>query len=204
MLLSIIWGRNLKSEKSIFLSLALSMLIHGLALFSISKSDQLRVQKINFSKIQSDQTESRMTMYIQSENVIRKKHSQGLRPQQKKTKKLLDKKIKKVGKVKKVKDQGRNDLYAKYLNEIRSLIQKGTKYPRVAKKLKMQGKVKISFEIEWPNKIKNLNIVDKSDYELLNKSALSIVEEMNDIPTIPNELNMKMVKVVIPVVYELL
>ena len=68
----------------------------------------------------------------------------------------------------------------------------------------MQGKVKISFEIEWPNKIKNLNIVDKSDYELLNKSALSIVEEMNDIPTIPNELNMKMVKVVIPVVYELL
>jgi TonB family protein len=94
---------------------------------------------------------------------------------------------------------GKNDLY---LKELSQLFAEKKKYPSMAKKLGVQGIVKVSFTIMPSGQFKNISLVEKN-HELLNRAALSLVNEVNPFKPFPKNLEPKEMAVTLPISYTL-
>ncbi|MGK0367207.1 MAG: TonB family protein [Thermoproteota archaeon] len=120
-------------------------------------------------------------------------------PKQSKNSKAINTSKKKVSETK-----GQNKLLNKYLAEVRDSILRNKHYPRVAKKLKQEGLAIVSFEIHFPNKIKNIKLKKQTSYKILNSSAINTVIKLKDIAKIPKSLKRKLIKIEVPLNYQTL
>lgn len=104
-----------------------------------------------------------------------------------------------------VKSSGDENKKARYINEVRKLIIKNKKYPRIAQRLKQEGVVELSFKIEKSNKIKDLEIVEASSFESLNQAALEAVESI-DLAELefPKDLPSDWLEIQLPMQFDLL
>jgi hypothetical protein len=181
-------------------SIILSLVLHALILFGINSI--VNNEKINHSdNIGNSQVKTTVKIV--------------LKPKKKKqpTKSLKDKK--KVAETDKVNslenielqdqkmiDQGKESDLAKYLSSVRDLIVKHKYMNRISKKLKLKGRVELSFSITWPNNISNLNITKPSVHTPLNESAITGIKSIGDLPNIPKSLKNEVLTAEIAVIYE--
>jgi protein TonB len=91
---------------------------------------------------------------------------------------------------------------ARYLKEnfsyIRDLIQRRVVYPVIARRMGWQGRVKVSFIIFADGFAKDVNIIQTSGIEILDRSAIKAVKEASPFPKPPCEA-----QIIIPLVYRL-
>ncbi|OCL87169.1 energy transducer TonB [Arcobacter porcinus] len=91
-----------------------------------------------------------------------------------------------------------------YLGKIKHIIEKNKKYPRVAKRLKHEGKVTISFDILADGKIVNIRIIENSKYKTLDQATMELLENIAFFDAIPKELNKTVWNnIQVPVNYEM-
>ncbi len=71
------------------------------------------------------------------------------------------------------------DAENRYLSELNSIIARLAKnsYPRRAKRRHWEGEITLRFIINKDGSITNLQIIEKTSRDVLNKAALSIIEE---------------------------
>jgi periplasmic protein TonB len=90
----------------------------------------------------------------------------------------------------------------RYLREnfsyIRDRIQKKVVYPKIARQMGWQGRVKVSFIIFADGFAKDVNIIQTSGIEVLDMSAIKAVKDASPFPKPPCEA-----QIIIPLVYKL-
>ncbi|QKF82774.1 energy transducer TonB [Halarcobacter ebronensis] len=85
------------------------------------------------------------------------------------------------------------------LSKIIAAIKKHKKYPYLAKKMQMEGKVIIKCIITSKGEIRNIDFVEKSSFEILNKNSIEILKKASKEFEAPK----KEIELTIPFNYEL-
>ena len=86
----------------------------------------------------------------------------------------------------------------KNFSYIRDLIQKKIVYPRIARQMGWEGKVKVVFTISSDGRVKDIKIAQTSGIEILDRNALTTVKKASPFPKPPAEAQL-----IIPIVYRL-
>jgi len=187
-------------NSKVIISFLTSVLIHLGLLGSFAFGPILHLDTtINFAEKSSDKISSKTIIRIQHEikKVTTKTTSQ-------------NKAIKKSSPIAKraetsstiIEQQaGKKTLMAKYLTQIRKHIENKKTYPKIAQKMKMEGNVKVSFQIQWPNTISNIQLQERSKYQLLNNATVKLIKKLKNLPKIPEQLNQKIIDIVVPINY---
>ncbi|WP_428737990.1 TonB family protein [Sulfurimonas sp.] len=82
---------------------------------------------------------------------------------------------------------------------IRSLIQSALRYPTIAKKLRLEGVVVVSFSLSTSGKVSNLQLVQSSSSSVLDKRALQTVSSLDgEFPQLDKKVDLK-----IPIAFSL-
>lgn len=187
----------------------ISLGFHGLLLFGSSSLIKSDSNLVHFSKNTSQRIQVRRRVQVQTQ--IQEKPKKSLVKKARK-KKALAKKIKKqnnkvlenASRPTKLVNAGQENEKAKYLKRVRDQILAKKRYPKIAKVLKKQGVVDIYFEVSYPKNLSNIQIQKGSGHAILDKSALETIEALNDLPEMPSFLKSEVLKVAIPIKYELL
>ncbi len=197
----------MQSRRTI-LSISLSLLAHGLILFGFHQSTQLDLDQIHYSKNSSDKIQIRRMLNLKKATQMPKeikkveaKRAKQVVKQQSVAKKteLENSSVEQV-----IENSGQQSKKAQYLSQIRDQILAMKRYPRLAKRLKKQGVVDVYFEISYPRQLGNIKIQKGSEHDILNESALETVKALEDIPVMPEFLKTEVLKIAIPIKYELL
>ena len=82
-----------------------------------------------------------------------------------------------------------------YIAELRAFLDKKKKYPALAKKMGQTGLVKIKFEIDRQGRVLSTEIAEASEFESLNKSAKSLIDQVQSFKPFP--------QFIVPIEYKL-
>ncbi|OUR99799.1 hypothetical protein A9Q84_01865 [Halobacteriovorax marinus] len=195
------------------LSIVLSLALHGLIYIHFQNKNE------KVKSIYSQVHRTRITLKTTNRKYSKKQQKSIPTPIKKrvvkKSSKRVQKKIvkptKKISKFSQImertlrkpitKSSGHRDMVAKYLSKVRQSILKNKFYPRVARRLKQQGEVVVTFAIRWPNTIEDVRLKKMTPYALLNQSALESVKSLTELAIMPEKLKTQVLKVEIPLVY---
>ncbi len=90
----------------------------------------------------------------------------------------------------------------KYLTEnfkyIREIIARNTFYPPLARRMGWSGKVTLSFVVAEDGSVRDIQIIERSGYEILDRSAVETVKRSAPFPKPPVA-----VRIILPIVYRL-
>ncbi len=64
-----------------------------------------------------------------------------------------------------------------HLGEIRSLLLQSLKYPASARRLKMQGEVRVAFTLNADGSVENINVTESSGFDILDEDAMKLIEK---------------------------
>jgi len=88
-----------------------------------------------------------------------------------------------------------------YTSEIRRKIQKNLYYPKMAKRMRMQDVVEVSFRVSRNGSISNINVLN-SPKKLLKNAAIKTLKSLSLKP-IPSELGDEYLDITIPIEFKL-
>ncbi len=91
-----------------------------------------------------------------------------------------------------------------YIGRVRMVIENHKQYPYVARKRRIQGRVVVRFVIETDGKVRDVSLVEKSRYRLLNTAALDSVKASSPFPKPPAQFFSGPVPLEIPIVFTLM
>jgi len=89
-----------------------------------------------------------------------------------------------------------------YTSEIRRKIRQNLVYPRMAKRMRMQGTVRVAFKVLRDGTITNIRVVN-SPKKLLAKGAIKTVKSIS-LRAIPSELHEEFLDINIPIEFKLI
>lgn len=64
-----------------------------------------------------------------------------------------------------------------HLGEIRSLLLQNLKYPANARRLKMQGEVRVAFTLNADGSVENIKVIESSGFDVLDEDAMKLIEK---------------------------
>ena len=94
-------------------------------------------------------------------------------------------------------------LERQYEQSIRQRIEQKKLYPRLAKRMRKQGVVRIAFTINRNGSFSKLRIVQSSGVKSLDKAALQAVKKVGRFPAIPAGIRKSVLSYIIPISYRL-
>ncbi|BCD68715.1 energy transducer TonB [Nitratiruptor sp. YY09-18] len=95
----------------------------------------------------------------------------------------------------------KNRVKANYMSLVKAKIEAKKYYPKIAKRLKQQGVVVVSFTILADGRITNVNILKPSKYKRLNNGAIETLQKIGKFKPIPKELGVDHLDIVVPIKY---
>ncbi len=192
---------DLENSKTLFL--AILGLIVAVHLFYFFGSSQRSFSVVHFSKNLSVVSSIKVKLITQIKPVVKKRVLKKKMEVVKKSIVPVQKKDEIVS-PRNVLDRGQQNHLARYLSKVRSTINQNKFYPRIAKRLKQQGVVKVRIAISKVGKITLFEIVEKSHYHLLNQAVLKTLRKIKSFGKIPTVIKRQFVEVIVPVVYEII
>jgi len=117
--------------------------------------------------------------------------------------KIVEKKVSQSKKIAKLqtlpKEPKKETIEPSFLDEIRSLIQSSLRYPSMARRLKIQGVVLVSFKLDQDAKVVMASVKKSSGSSLLDSRALDTVKDLSGrYPTLSRTVELK-----IPIAFSL-
>jgi pilus assembly protein CpaC len=88
-----------------------------------------------------------------------------------------------------------------YISAVQSKISKYIQYPVEAKGTGWYGTTKLGIFITSEGKIKDIEVVQSSGYNLLDEAAKSAIKKASPFPPFPKELKLKELRIEIPITY---
>lgn len=174
----------------------------------IQKSNQFKKQKVDIVK---KEKKVRVKQKIEEKKVVKKQ----LIKKEKKFKNHIVKTIKSKDKVKHeasnrilIKKKKKDTLLEKqllenYIEYIKETILKNKFYPKIAKRMGIEGSCSLKLNILHNGQIKNLELKKKSDFSVLNKASLEIINKIQKFKEFPTLLEMKEINIIVPIRYRL-
>ncbi|MBY0516322.1 MAG: energy transducer TonB [Bacteriovoracaceae bacterium] len=86
-----------------------------------------------------------------------------------------------------------------YASKVESLINQNKRYPRSARALKQAGLVFVSLTILKDGKLKDANVIKKSQFYSLDKASLDTIEGIGDFPKFPEDLKTEEITFTVPI-----
>ncbi len=91
-----------------------------------------------------------------------------------------------------------------YILNVRKMIERKKRYPKIAKKMGQEGNVHIIFTISKNGAIRDIGLAKKSSYERLNRAAVGILKGIGSFPPIPEEIGEKSLSLSVTIKYKIL
>lgn len=91
----------------------------------------------------------------------------------------------------------------RYIAELLQVLNKKRRYPEMARRLRQQGRVLLRFEVLRNGQVLEARVVEESAYESLNRSAQSMIREMQELKPFPDEIKKNRWSFVIPVEFKM-
>lgn len=98
---------------------------------------------------------------------------------------------------------GAGSLLQGYLRQVRGLLERQKKYPRMAQRLNMQGVVLLQFTIAADGCIQATRLCRTSGHDLLDEAAQETVRRVGRFPPLPSGLGRQKLAVQIPLAFRL-
>lgn len=196
----------LRSKRSQKIScVILSFLIHTAIIFPNLKKETVPKNKIlNFANKSSKQVFVKVKVAsisneFKSISKSKKKFEKSAQKEQ-----LKQKSAKVSGEKKEVlKNEGSNSILAKYIRDVRQKIDQVKRYPKTAKRLKHEGRIKVELFIDGEGKIISSELIAKSHSLFLNRATSEIFVKLKSFNKMPVEITKRPLKVVVPISYQL-
>lgn len=120
-------------------------------------------------------------------------------------KKIMPKRVsQRVLETREVKENlGQNDLLAMYMSNVRRMINEKKVYPSSAKRLKQQGRIKLELIIDKNGDIISKKYLKKSNSIFLDDAVEKIFKSIKSFGKIPTGIKKLPLKIIVPIVYEL-
>ena len=99
---------------------------------------------------------------------------------------------------------GRPGAAKNYFSSLMAWLNTHKNYPKLAKKNKEQGIVKLKFTVTREGDISNASIHTSSGYQRLDQAAIQMLRAASPVPPIPNDLGRSTLTLVIPIEYSLI
>jgi protein TonB len=99
---------------------------------------------------------------------------------------------------------GRPGAAKTYFSSLMAWLNTHKNYPKLAKKNKEQGIVKLKFTVTREGDISNASIHNSSGYQSLDQAAMQMLRAASPVPPIPNDLGRSTLTLVIPIEYSLI
>ena len=94
-------------------------------------------------------------------------------------------------------------LERQYEQRIRQRILQKKVYPRLAKRMRKQGVVKVAFTLSKNGALSRLRILQSSGVKSLDKAALQAVKKVGRFPAFPAGIRKHSINYIIPITYRL-
>ena len=95
-----------------------------------------------------------------------------------------------------------SNLFSDYAHLLRACIQNEIIYPSPAFSQNIQGTVQLKFILLPDGNLKNIYIVESSNYLILDAAAINTIEKANPFPPFPGNLRAKELFVKVPIMYK--
>lgn len=100
--------------------------------------------------------------------------------------------------------RGRNTDKAFYLSQVRNQINNKKSYPKIAKRLRHEGQLKVELLIDSSGKIISTRYLKKSSSRILDKAAEELLRSLDSFGQIPTTIKERPLRAVIPISYNLI
>lgn len=91
-----------------------------------------------------------------------------------------------------------------YYSKVRNMIERKKRYPSIAKKLRQEGIVHVTFTISKDGAISDIRLVKKCPHERLNRAAVRVLKEIGSFPPIPEEVGKQSISLSVSIRYKIL
>ncbi len=99
---------------------------------------------------------------------------------------------------------GGGALKENYYSKVRNMIERKKRYPSIAKKLRQEGIVHVTFTISKNGAISDVRLVKKCSHERLNRAAVRVLKEIGSFPPIPEEVGKQSISLSVLIRYKIL
>ena len=100
-------------------------------------------------------------------------------------------------------EQLKASLLQEYISYIQNTIESEKFYPRMAKRLNMEGSCTLEFIVLSDGSIKEVSLCKKSEFSVLNKSAIKILKKIGSFKSFPKDIDKDKINLKIPIQYAL-
>lgn len=98
---------------------------------------------------------------------------------------------------------GANSPEARYLAEIRALLDSKKEYPIAARRMGHRGRVVVRFVLARDGHVQKAEIVQRSASEILNRAARGLIDGLHTVKPFPQEVALSEWAVVVPIEYQM-
>lgn len=92
---------------------------------------------------------------------------------------------------------------ARYLYELKKLLERRKNYPLMARRMGHTGTVMMRFTLNADGSVADSEVVKKSDYETLNQAAVALVQSINGLKPFPQDIQKSHWSITVPIEYSL-
>ena len=93
-------------------------------------------------------------------------------------------------------------LLSEYALALKSFVEKNKRYPRLAKRLRQSGMVKIKLNVSADGKFSRIELISPSQFSALNKGTIKFLQELGSFMPLPKGFSGSR-EFIIPIVYRL-
>lgn len=97
----------------------------------------------------------------------------------------------------------REQLYDTYLAALMQELRRSFDYPRSALRRRQEGRVQVALRIETDGSIAGITLDSSSGYNLLDESAIAMIERISGLPALPEEAGNRGLAVSVPIDFKL-
>lgn len=95
------------------------------------------------------------------------------------------------------------DAVQSYLGLVFQKLESHKRYPRIAERSGLNGRVVLRFTVRWDGEVLNPEVVEVAGHESFRRSALQALARVGQLPNFPDEIRRRELLVEIPITYKL-
>ena len=95
------------------------------------------------------------------------------------------------------------DAIQSYLGFIFQELESHKRYPRIAERRGLNGKVVLRFTVRWDGEVLNPEVVEIAGHDSFRKAALQALTRVGQLPRFPDEIRRRELLVEVPITYQI-